>query len=106
MSLGFKRNSMWKDEFLFCSVLIMLGLSQLFGQAGKRFISFLFCFNLFIISKHFILKTNYYARRYPRVMKYCYYFHGTRGIVRTRVCVASVWTQGRGGDRIRGSHHI
>lgn len=42
MSLVLKRSSMWKNEFLFRSVLIMLGLSQLLDQAGKHFISFCF----------------------------------------------------------------
>lgn len=69
---------MGKNEFLFCSVLYVRIITTL--RSGKHFISFYFVLiNLFIISKHFILRANYCAGWYPRVMKYGSYFLRNEG---------------------------
>lgn len=86
---SFKRNSVWKNEFLFCLVLTCHVKIIVTLKSDKANISFCFALiYLFIISKHFMLRADYCARQYPRIMKYGSYFHRTRGVMRTKVCVA------------------
>lgn len=74
---------------LFCLVLTCHVKIIVILKSDKANISLCFALiYLFIISKHFMLRADYCARQYPKIMKYGSYFHRTRGVVRTKVCVA------------------
>lgn len=81
----FKRNSIWKNEFLLWSVVICL----------VRIITVLNS-----DQQTYTLKANYCARQNPRIMRNHPCFHRTRNVAETRVCAMPVWIWGKGHNRV------